>query len=387
MDNNRSNGYQDPHYCHKCGTQLLPDSMFCDRCGTKVEIPVVSPRTGNAVEEKARKPKKERKPINKKLLIGVISAAIVLLTVGGFFGYKALLPRTNATDNATDNDNEAQTEHSKENKTEDFPTVENHVSAEIGHFNSLADLEEAAQRNPGNFALPVVLSVQGTIVRTTDDKLILVYYDDQNFDVVSYSFFRENKSKPVDLASVPEFEYYCKITMQNDSENRVLTGDNVVITGVYTNSTKTMSDCTSVVLPEGTSFTPANMGQFNSLADLKEATQRNPGNFSLPVVLSVQGLVIRTTNDKIYLIDLLERETMSDSELYFWAKAEENIKKKSSIREDLLKGFNDTYCCLTMLDDTTNRALTGDIVTVTGTYRQSTQTIYNASYQMVGKYN
>ena len=174
---------------------------------------------------------------------------------------------------------------------------------------------------------------------------------------------------------------YCCLTMLDDTTNRVLTGDNAVITGVYTNSTKTMSDCTSVVLPEGTSFTPANMGQFNSLADLKEATQRNPGNFSLPAVLSVQGLVIRTTNDKIYLVYVPEKKTIND--ILFFGK----VIDGEPITEDDVKVFNENYCSVIMLDDTQNRALTGDIVTVTGTYRQSTQTIYNASYQMVGKYN
>ncbi len=40
---------------------------------------------------------KNRKPINKKLLIGFISAIVVLFSVGGILGYNALLPRINAT--------------------------------------------------------------------------------------------------------------------------------------------------------------------------------------------------------------------------------------------------------------------------------------------------
>ncbi len=264
-------------------------------------------------------------------------------------------------------------------KDESGNIPESYIPSDIGHFNSLANLEEVTQRNPNSFKFPVVLSVQGTIIRTTDDKLILVHYDDQNFDVELYSFFRKYKNKSVNSAAIPDFEHYCKITMRNDSENRALTGDKVVITGMYTYSAKTLSDCTFGVLAEGTDFIPANMGQFNSLADLKEVAQRNPGNFSFPVVLSVQGLVIRTTNNKIYLVYLPEKKT--NEELYYLSK----IERGELIDEEVARGFS-AYCCVVMIDDTTNRVLTGDIVTVTGTYRYSTQTIYNSTYQMIGKY-
>ena len=47
-----------------------------------------------SAEEKTLKP---RKQINKKLIIGIISAIVVLFSAGGFLGYNALLPRINAT--------------------------------------------------------------------------------------------------------------------------------------------------------------------------------------------------------------------------------------------------------------------------------------------------
>ena len=36
----------------------------------------------------------------------------------------------------------------------------------------------------------------------------------------------------------------CMIYMIDDTKNRVLTGDTVVITGVYRHSARTISDCT-----------------------------------------------------------------------------------------------------------------------------------------------
>ena len=93
--------------CPECKKKVSDQCGKCPNCGypiKTVEKPVAVTKEEvtekeSAVEEKKDKPKKERKRINKKLLICIISATVVLLTVGGVLGYNALLPRINATKN------------------------------------------------------------------------------------------------------------------------------------------------------------------------------------------------------------------------------------------------------------------------------------------------
>ena len=91
--------------CPECKKKVSDQCGKCPHCGypiETVETPITETKEEvaekeTAVEAKTDEPAKERKPINKKILIGIISAAVVLLTVGGFLGYNALLPRINAT--------------------------------------------------------------------------------------------------------------------------------------------------------------------------------------------------------------------------------------------------------------------------------------------------
>ena len=124
-------------------------------------------------------------------------------------------------------------------ETQDESTIDDdYVPVDIGYFDSLEELEEATQRNPDVFKLPVKVSVGGTVARTNENKLFLV-----SGGVAQRYELNKNKRKLVDYSLVSSFQYLCSINMIDDN-NRVLTGDKVVLTGVYRHSAKTISDCT-----------------------------------------------------------------------------------------------------------------------------------------------
>ena len=131
----------------------------------------------------------------------------------------------------------------KEEKTEEKPIEEeNYTPVDIGYFDSLKDLEEAAQRNPDAFKLPVIASIQGTIVRTTNNKIFLVHAEGVANRHRLYLIRAEQGKLNEDEAK--EFGNHCLVNMIDDTTNRVLSGDVVIIKGIYRHSAKTISNCT-----------------------------------------------------------------------------------------------------------------------------------------------
>lgn len=121
-------------------------------------------------------------------------------------------------------------------ESKDEPEMdENYVPVDIGYFDSIEDLEEATQRNPSAFKLPVIVSVYGIIIRTSEN---LIYIVDSN-DVGNFLLYVAIEENNADY-----FDNKFMLSMIDDTVNRVISGDKVVIKGVYRHSAKTISDCT-----------------------------------------------------------------------------------------------------------------------------------------------
>lgn len=117
---------------------------------------------------------------------------------------------------------------------------EDYVPVDIGRFDSLDDLEEVTQRNPSIFKVPVVLTVQGTVIRTHKDEVFLGDFSDNDRAMIYYFKkvgFSEDWQQYIDANCY-------RVYMIDDTKNRVLTDDKVTIKGVYIHSAKTLSDCT-----------------------------------------------------------------------------------------------------------------------------------------------
>ena len=125
-------------------------------------------------------------------------------------------------------------QQSKENEEEQVIN-EKYLTVDIGYFDSLEELDKQAQRNPDNFKLPVHVSLYGIIIRTNDNKIYIVDSNEAGYFSL-YVAIRENNAD--------RFENKCMLNMIDDTKNRVLTGDHVIISGIYTHSKKTISDCT-----------------------------------------------------------------------------------------------------------------------------------------------
>lgn len=91
--------------CPECKKKVSDQCGNCPRCGYPIEKVAanIEPKPEKTLKEENIEPAKkkgkerEKKPINKKLLIVIIAITFVLLSVCCVLGYNALLPRINAT--------------------------------------------------------------------------------------------------------------------------------------------------------------------------------------------------------------------------------------------------------------------------------------------------
>ena len=125
---------------------------------------------------------------------------------------------------------------------------------------------------------------------------------------------------------------------------------------------------------EDENYTPVDIGYFDSLKDLDEAAQRNPNAFNLPVIASIKGTIVRTINNKIFLV---HAEGVANRHRLYLIRAEQG-----KLNEDEAKEFGN-HCLVNMIDDTTNRVLSGDVVIIKGIYRHSAKTISNCTYELI----
>ena len=121
-------------------------------------------------------------------------------------------------------------------------------------------------------------------------------------------------------------------------------------------------------------YTPVDIGYFDSLAELEEATKRNPEVFNVPVEVSVCGIIARTTNNSIFLV--CSKNGLFDYRLYTMGKY--------GIEEEYLKEqYNNSICQVYVIGDTKNRVLTGDVVIIKGVYRHSAKTLSDCTYEIL----
>ena len=130
---------------------------------------------------------------------------------------------------------------SKDNQDE-VEVDENYIPVDIGYFDSLEELEEATLRNPDAFQLPVVVAVYGTVARNQNDEIYLV--SEKRNTQKSFLFYATTHDEFDKETLEKNFGIIYHIFMKDDTKNRVLTRDKVIVKGVYRHSAKTISDCT-----------------------------------------------------------------------------------------------------------------------------------------------
>lgn len=118
---------------------------------------------------------------------------------------------------------------------------ENHTPVDMGSFDSLNKLEEAVKRNPNDFKLPVVVSVYGKIIRDENDNIYLI--NANGLTVHQRAIINRAKIDYITEQAITEYFTEYRVYMKDDTKNRVITDDNVVITGIYQHSTRTFTDC------------------------------------------------------------------------------------------------------------------------------------------------
>lgn len=135
-------------------------------------------------------------------------------------------------------------EQIKEKVEDELVEDENYTPVDMGFFESLSNLKEAALRNPNDFKRSVKVSVRGTIIRLVNDDIVLFTEDKESYEVFRLMILIERNDgiTAEDLLGLEGS--ICYVNMMDDTKNRVLTGDKVIVNGVYRYFENTMLECT-----------------------------------------------------------------------------------------------------------------------------------------------
>ena len=127
------------------------------------------------------------------------------------------------------------------NSIENIEDVENDGFS----FESVEKLMEETQRNPLDFSNPVTVSVKGYVIRHNDLIYLVPIKRFLFTDVEDIIGKNTNGNESIVFSNLEGFfKYVFRIHMVDDSKNRVITGDTVIITGVYNHNDRTISNCT-----------------------------------------------------------------------------------------------------------------------------------------------
>lgn len=88
--NYENSNHQTPIICTKCGTELSPEFKFCTKCGTatpnNIHQATIEPQIYAPLPPIPNRPIPPKKPLNKKLLIPIISVCSAIILIIFLFG-------------------------------------------------------------------------------------------------------------------------------------------------------------------------------------------------------------------------------------------------------------------------------------------------------------
>lgn len=212
--------------CIKCGKQIPKDSEFCEFCGEKIE--------------KQIKPIKQKD--SKKAKIGIIILSILLLLSISLIVilvldmnvkykyYDETISNLNNEIQELEKHTTSKVEESDFSKEE----IDTNNLKSLGSFTSIKKLKQDLQRNLDN---PIYMKVEitGYIIRTDSGIYLCTDFSPRiNFETgyPDYELHRIDDNNKI------------RIYMKDDTQNRVLTGDKVKISGMINTKTTMIYDCT-----------------------------------------------------------------------------------------------------------------------------------------------
>lgn len=219
--------------CDKCDKRISRKSTFCKFCGSEVNQ--------KTINKDVSKIKKKNSIIIVSLLLGV-SIFINIFLLSSLYVYDKTI------NEKLSNLNNKIKELEDLNSSNGFDSTILEKKTEInideiddmGYFDSIIDIERELQRNINNPEY-FKIEITGTILRT-NDKLYLCILNgvEDRYLVNTYKTAGDEKKLFEVLNSLDKIIIY----MQNDSTNRVLSGDKVIITGILDTQNMYIFDCT-----------------------------------------------------------------------------------------------------------------------------------------------